>query len=78
MGFTTITRTMTVDSIIAIKKIDAIIDKYIESIEWLEEKYPSRLDLIQSLKCSVIRISHVRKDLILLDTKIDALQWMQN
>lgn len=69
---------MTVDSIIAIKKIDAIIDKYIESIEWLEEKYPSRLDLIQSLKCSVIRISHVRKDLILLDTKIDALQWMQN
>lgn len=69
---------MTVDSIISIKKIDAIIDKYIDSIEWLEEKYPSRLDLIQSLKCSVIRLSHVRKDLILLDTKITALQWMQN
>lgn len=69
---------MTVDSIISIKKIDSIINKYIDSIEWLEEKHPSRLDLIQSLKCSVIRLSYVRKDLILLDTKITALQWMQN
>ena len=78
MGFATITRVMKIDSIIAIKKIDSIIDKYKDSIEWIKDKHPNRTDLISSLEDSIVRLNIVRKDVILLDTKIEALEWMQS
>jgi len=78
LGFATITRVMKIDSIIAIKKIDSIIDKYKDSIEWIKDKHPNRTDLISSLEDSIVRLNIVRKDVILLDTKIEALEWMQS
>jgi len=69
---------MKIDSIIAIKKIDSIIDKYRDSIEWIKEKHPNRHDLVYSLEDSIVRLNIVRKDVILLDIKIEALEWMQN
>jgi hypothetical protein len=78
MGFTTITRIMTIDSIISIKKIDSIIAKYRDSIDWIKEKYPNRIDLITSLEDSIVRLNIVRKDVIVLDTKIEAKEWMES
>ena len=69
---------MTIDSIIAIKKIDSIIEKYKDSMEWIKQKHPDRIDILNSLEDSIIRLNIVRKDVILLDTKIEAIQWMQN
>jgi hypothetical protein len=69
---------MTIDSIIAIKKIDSIIDKYRDSIEWIEDKHPNRTDLISSLEDSIVRLNIVRKDVIVLDTKIEAKEWMES
>ena len=69
---------MKIDSIIAIKKIDSIIEKYKDSMEWIKQKYPDRVDILNSLEDSIIRLNIVRKDVILLDTKIEAIQWMQN
>ncbi len=69
---------MTIDGIIAIKKIDSIIAKYRDSIEWIEDKHANRTDLISSLEDSIYRLRIVRKDMIILDTKIEALEWMQS
>ena len=69
---------MTIDSIIAIKKIESIITKYSESIDWIKEKYPNRLDLISSLENSILALSLVRTDIIMYDTKIEAKEWMEN
>jgi hypothetical protein len=69
---------MTIDSIIAIKKIDSIIAKYKDSMEWIKEKYPNRYDLISSLKASIVRLNVVRKDIIMYDTKIEAKEWMES
>ena len=78
MGLRTITWIMKIDSIIAIKKIDSIIEKYKDSIEWIKQKHPDRIDLLNSLEDSIVRLNIVRKDIILLDTKIEAIQWMQS
>jgi len=69
---------MTIDSIIAIKKIDSIIAKYRNSIEWIGDKHPNRIDLINSLEDSIVRLNIVRKDVIVLDTKIEAIEWMRS
>jgi len=69
---------MKIDSIIAIKKIDSIIEKYRDSIEWIKQKHPDRIDLLNSLNDSIVRLNIVRKDVILLDTKIEAIEWMRN
>ena len=69
---------MTIDSIIAIKKIESIIAKYSESIDWIKEKYPNRIDLISSLENSIIALSLVRTDIIMYDTKIEAKEWMES
>ena len=67
---------MTIDSIIAIKKIESICDKYAQSIEWIKKVYPDRNDLINSLESSILRLSLIRTDIIMFDTKIEALEWM--
>ena len=67
---------MTIDSIIAIKKIESISAKYSESIDWIKKVYPNRTDLISSLENSILRLSLIRTDIIMLDTKIEALEWM--
>lgn len=67
---------MSIDSIIAVKKIDSIIDKYIDSIEWLKDKHPSRTDLIDSIEQSIIRLNIVRKDVIVIDCNLDIYSWM--
>ena len=69
---------MTIDSIIAIKKIDSIIDKYRDSIEWIKEAHPNRLDLIYSLEESINRLNIARTDIIMYDTKIEAKEWMES
>jgi hypothetical protein len=69
---------MTIDSIIAIKKIDSIIDKYRDSIEWIKEKHSSRTDLIDSLEQSIIRLNIVRKDVIVIDCNLEIAGWMQD
>ncbi len=78
MGFTTITRIMTIDSIIAIKKIESIMDKYKDSIDWLQENHATRKDLISSLQQSIFRLGLIRKDIIMYDTKIEAKEWMES
>jgi hypothetical protein len=67
---------MTIDSIIAIKKIESISTKYSKSIDWIKEVHPTRTDLISSLDNSILRLSLIRTDIIMLDTKIEALEWM--
>lgn len=69
---------MTIDSIIAIKKIESIMDKYKDSVDWLQENHTTRKDLISSLQESIFRLGLIRKDIIILDIKIDALQWMRS
>ena len=69
---------MTIDSIIAIRKIESISIKYSESIDWLKEAHPTRKDLISSLENSIIALSLVRTDIIMYDTKIEAKEWMEN
>jgi len=69
---------MTIDSIIAIKKIESIITKYSESIDWIKEFHPTRIDLISSLENSIIALSLIRTDIIMYDTKIEAKEWMGN
>ena len=69
---------MTVDSIIAIKKIESISTKYSDSIDWIKEKHPNRMDLISSLENSIIALSLVRADIIMYDTKIEAKEWMES
>ena len=67
---------MTIDSIIAIKKIESIMDKYKDSMEWIKEAHPNRLDLVYSLEESINRLNIARKDIIMYDTKIEAKEWM--
>lgn len=67
---------MKIDTIIAIKKIDSIIDKYNDTIEWLKESYPSRIDLTYSLEQSILRLGIVRKDMIMLDHELSLLEWI--
>ena len=69
---------MTVDSIIAIKKIESISTKYSDSIDWIKEKHPNRMDLISSLENSIIALSLVRADIIMYDTKIEVREWMES
>lgn len=69
---------MTIDSIIAIKKIDSIIAKYRDSMDWIKKVHPTRTDLISSLEDSIVRLNIVRKDVIVLDTKIEAKEWMES
>ena len=67
---------MTIDSIIAIRKIESISTKYTESIDWVKKTYPTRTDLISSLENSIIALSLIRADIIMFDTKIEAIEWM--
>lgn len=67
---------MTIDSIITIKKIENISTKYSESIDWIKEFHPTRMDLISSLENSIIALSLIRTDIIMFDTKIEAREWM--
>lgn len=67
---------MTIDSIVAIKKIESISNKYSESIDWIKKAHPTRTDLISSLENSIIALSLIRTDIIMFDTKIEALSWM--
>jgi len=69
---------MTIDSIITIKKIESISNKYSESIDWIKEVHPTRTDLISSLENSIIALSIVRTDIIMYDTKIEAKEWMES
>ena len=69
---------MTIDSIIAIKKIEGIIAKYKDSMDWIKEAHPNRTDLISSLENSIIALSLVRNDIIMYDTKIEAKEWMES
>ena len=69
---------MTIDSIIAIKKIESISAKYSESIDWIKKAHPTRRDLISSLENSIIALSLIRTDLIMYDTKIEAKEWMES
>ena len=78
MGPTGNARIMTIDSIIAIKKIESIMDKYKDSMDWLQENHAARKDLIASLENSIIALSLVRSDIIMYDTKIEAKEWMES
>jgi hypothetical protein len=69
---------MTIDSIIAIKKIESISRKYSESIDWIKKVHPTRSDLISSLENSIISLSLIRADIIMYDTKIEAKEWMES
>ena len=69
---------MTIDSIIAIKKIESIMDKYKDSVDWLQENHATRKDLISSLQQSIFILGLIRKDIIMYDTKIEAKEWMEN
>jgi hypothetical protein len=69
---------MTIDSIIAIKKIESIMDKYKDSMDWLQENHANRKDLISSLQESIFRLGLIRKDIIMYDTKIEAKEWMES
>ena len=69
---------MSIDSIIAVKKIDSIIEKYRDSIEWLKNKHSNRTDLIDSIEQSIIRLNIVRKDIVIIDCNLDILGWMQD
>ena len=69
---------MIIDSIIAIKKIESIMDKYKDSIDWLQENHAARIDLISSLQESIFRLGLIRKDIIIYDTKIEAKEWMES
>ena len=67
---------MTIDSIIAIKKIESIMDKYKDSMDWLQENHAARKDLISSLQQSIFMLGLIRKDIVMYDTKIEAKEWM--
>lgn len=67
---------MTIDSIIAIKKIEGIMDKYKDSMDWLQENHATRKDLISSLQQSIFMLGLIRKDIVMYDTKIEAKEWM--
>jgi hypothetical protein len=67
---------MSIDSIIAVKRIDTIIEKYRDSIAWLKDKYPSRRDLIDSMEQSIISFNIVRKDIIVIDCNLEIAVWM--
>jgi len=69
---------MTIDSIIAIKKIESIMDKYKDSMDWLQENHAARKDLISSLQQSIFMLGLIRKDIIMYDTKIEAKEWMES
>jgi hypothetical protein len=69
---------MTIDSIIAIKKIESIMDKYKDSMDWLQENHATRKDLISSLQQSIFILGLIRKDIIMYDTKIEAKEWMES
>ena len=69
---------MTIDSIIAIKKIESIMDKYKDSMDWLQENHATRTDLISSLQQSIFMLGLIRKDIIMYDTKIEAKEWMES
>jgi len=69
---------MTIDSIIAIKKIESIMDKYKDSMDWLQENHATRIDLISSLQQSIFMLGLIRKDIIMYDTKIEAKEWMES
>ena len=78
MGPTGNARIMTIDSIIAIKKIESIMDKYKDSMDWLQENHAARKDLISSLQQSIFMLGLIRKDIIMYDTKIEAKEWMES
>ncbi len=53
-------------------------DKYKDSVDWLQENHAARIDLISSLENSIIALSLIRADIIMYDTKIEAKEWMEN
>ena len=69
---------MTIDSIITIKKIESIMDKYKDSMDWLQENHATRTDLISSLQQSIFMLGLIRKDIVMYDTKIEAKEWMES
>ena len=69
---------MTIDSIITIKKIESIMDKYKDSMDWLQENHATRTDLISSLQQSIFMLGLIRKDIVMYETKIEAKEWMES
>ena len=53
-------------------------DKYKDSMDWLQENHATRKDLISSLENSIIALSLIRTDIIMYDTKIEAKEWMES
>ncbi len=53
-------------------------DKYKDSVDWLQENHAARIDLISSLQESIFRLGLIRKDIIMYDTKIEAKEWMES
>ena len=53
-------------------------DKYKDSMDWLQENHAARKDLIFSLQQSILMLGLIRKDIIMYDTKIEAKEWMES
>lgn len=53
-------------------------DKYKDSMDWLQENHATRKDLISSLQQSIFMLGLIRKDIIMYDTKIEAKEWMES
>ena len=68
---------MTIDSLLAFRELDFIIDSYKDSIEFIKEKHPSRLDLIVSLQQSIKNLKYIKDDIFLIESNKEYEKWIK-
>lgn len=68
---------MTIDSLLAFRELDFIIDSYKDSIEFIKEKHPSRLDLIFSLEQSIKNLRYIKDDIFLIESNNEYKRWIK-
>ena len=64
---------MSIDTIIAINQLDALINDYKQGIE----KAKNRPDLIESNEFSIYNLNKIRNTLIELECKVELLRWLR-
>jgi len=68
---------MTIDSLLAFRELDFIIDSYKDSIDFIKEKHPSRLDLIISLEQSIKNLRYIKDDIFLIESNKEYETWIK-
>ena len=69
---------MRFDTMLAFNSLDYVINTYVDSIGFVNEKYPHRTDLIKSLNDSISNLKMIKKDFLLMEFKFESERWIKD